>query len=169
MLTMIMAIDDDTQRLKAERIYSNYERQMFFAARRILKDDMMAEDAVHNAFEGIIRNLKMIEEPDSVRTKSYVIRAAKNSAINIYNKNKRMVPIEDYQIEKGVNIEDSTKELMEDIYRLPQLYRDIIILKALYGYTYREIAIAFHISESAAMKRMERAKKKLEQIMGGEK
>ncbi|MDD3185514.1 MAG: RNA polymerase sigma factor [Anaerostipes sp.] len=169
MLTMIMAIDDDTQRLKAERIYSNYERQMFFAARRILKDDIMAEDAVHNAFEGIIRNLKMIEEPDSVRTKSYVIRAAKNSAINIYNKNKRMVPIEDYQIEKGVNIEDSTKELMEDIYRLPQLYRDIIILKALYGYTYREIAIAFHISESAAMKRMERAKKKLEQIMGGEK
>lgn len=169
MLTMIMAIDDDTQRLKAERIYSNYERQMFFAARRILKDDMMAEDAVHNAFEGIIRNLKMIEEPDSVRTKSYVIRAAKNSAINIYNKNKKMVPIEDYQIEKGVNIEDSTKELMEDICRLPQLYRDIIILKALYGYTYKEIAIAFHISESAAMKRMERAKKKLEQIMGGEK
>ncbi|MDD4371947.1 MAG: sigma-70 family RNA polymerase sigma factor [Anaerostipes sp.] len=169
MLTMIMAIDDDIQRLKAERIYSNYERQMFFAARRILKDDMIAEDAVHNAFEGIIRNLKMIEEPDSVRTKSYVIRAAKNSAINIYNKNKRMVPIEDYQIEKGVNIEDSTKELMEDIYRLPQLYRDIIILKALYGYTYKEIAIAFHISESAAMKRMERAKKKLEQIMGGEK
>lgn len=83
MLAIIMAIEDEKDRYKAERLYLTYRNIMFYAAKRILKDDARSEDALQNAFEGIIKNLNTIHEVDSIRTKSYVIRVAKNSAISL--------------------------------------------------------------------------------------
>lgn len=51
------------------------------------KDD--AEDAVHDTFIRIVRNMKSIDEPESDKTLSYVIKATKNNAINLLHKNKK--------------------------------------------------------------------------------
>lgn len=154
MLAMIMAIEDDNDRQKAEQLYLTYQNVMFYAAKRILKDEVRSEDAVQNAFEGIIRNLNAIDEINSIRTKSYVIRAAKNSAISLYRKDRHMmsyyedVAYEDLNMFESMDIDDNVKNLMEAIYQIPQLYRDILILKVLHGYSNKEIANAFKISQS---------------------
>lgn len=171
MLAMIMTIEDDKERHKAEQLFLIYRNIMFYAAKRILKDDARSEDAVQNAFEGIIRNLNAIDEINTIRTKSYVIRAAKNSAISLYRKDKHMmlyyedVVYEEIKVFQSMDIEDNVKNLMEAIYQIPQLYRDILILKVLHGYSNKEIGNAFKISESVVRKRMERAKTKLRGIL----
>lgn len=171
MLAMIMAIEDEKDRRKAEQLYLTYRNVMFYAAKRILRDDARSEDALQNAFEGIIKNLDMIDEVDSIRTKSYVIRAAKNSAISLYRKDSRLVSFDEEfttsEIEPSqtMDIEDNVRYLMEAIYQIPQIYRDVLILKSLHGYSNREIAAAYQVSESVIRKRMERAKMKLNHIL----
>ncbi|MBS7008039.1 RNA polymerase sigma factor [Anaerostipes sp.] len=173
MLAMIMAIEDDKDRHKAEQLYLTYRNIMFYAAKRILKDDARSEDALQNAFEGIIKNLDAVAEIDSIRTKSYVIRAAKNSAISLYRKDSRFVSfdeefaVSELEMFQSMDIDDDVRNLMEAIYQIPQIYRDVLILKSLHGYSNREIAAAYRVSESVIRKRMERAKAKLNQILEG--
>ena len=82
-------IDSDEDKSKFETIYYEYRERMFSAAFDILNNNEDAEDAVHNAFIGIAKNMKSIGEVKSNRTLSYCIKAAKNSAINIFNKKKQ--------------------------------------------------------------------------------
>lgn len=171
MLAIVMAIEDEKDRYKAERLYLTYRNIMFYAAKRILKDDARSEDALQNAFEGIIKNLDVIGEIDSLRTKSYVIRAAKNSAITLYRKDRRFVSfdeefaVSEIELSQSMDIEDDIKYLMEAIYQISPIHRDVLILKSLHGYSNREIAAAYRVSENVVRKRMERAKLKLKQIL----
>jgi len=141
MLAIIMAIEDEKDRYKAERLYLAYRNIMFYAAKRILKDDARSEDALQNAFEGIIKNLNAIHEVDSIRTKSYVIRVAKNSAISLYRKDRRFVSfdeefaISEIELSQSMDVEDDVKYLMEEIYQISPIYRDVLILKSLHGYS----------------------------------
>ena len=57
MLYMSM-LDTQEEKSKFEEIYIQYRKLMFVCAKSILKDDALAEDAVHNAFIKIIRHLQ---------------------------------------------------------------------------------------------------------------
>lgn len=45
----ISAIESSDDRDKVEQLYTKYEKVMFLTAMKYLKDNMLAEDAVHNA------------------------------------------------------------------------------------------------------------------------
>ena len=76
-------IDDAEDLALFEEVYEEYYRQMFFKANRILNDTYEAEDAVHDAFMGIARNMKTVR---AIRDKAdlyyYMVRAAENAAYN---------------------------------------------------------------------------------------
>ena len=76
-------IDDAEDLALFEEIYEEYYRQMFFKANIILNDTHEAEDAVHDAFIGIARNMKTIR---AIQEKTdlyyYLVRAAENAAYN---------------------------------------------------------------------------------------
>ncbi|WP_343120639.1 RNA polymerase sigma factor, partial [Clostridioides difficile] len=55
----------------------------------ILKDDHLSEDAVHNAFLRIIKNIDKIDEVDSPRTKAFIVIIVERIAIDFYRKRKR--------------------------------------------------------------------------------
>ena len=55
-----LSIEDDADKVKFEKIYVLYKKKMWYAANSILSDAYLAEDAVHNAFIGIARNIKKI-------------------------------------------------------------------------------------------------------------
>ncbi|MCC8016083.1 MAG: RNA polymerase subunit sigma-24, partial [Clostridiales bacterium] len=90
MLYLYLAmIDDDIDRNKFEIIYYNYRKRMVYEAYIVLHNAEDAEDAVHDTFIKIARNIKSIDNPNSRKTLSYVLKAVKNTAINMYNKNKK--------------------------------------------------------------------------------
>ena len=76
-------IDDAEDLALFEEIYEEYYRQMFFKANKILNDTHESEDAVHDAFIGIARNMKTVR---AIQEKAdlyyYMVRAAENAAYN---------------------------------------------------------------------------------------
>jgi len=73
--------ESDKEKLRA--IYGAYKNRMYIAACKVLDDPYKAEDAVHEAFIAISNNLEKLSDTDSVSTASYVIKAAKNTALNM--------------------------------------------------------------------------------------
>ncbi len=157
----------DRQKLKA--IYEVYRNRMYVTAFRVLEDPYRAEDAVHEAFIAISRNIGKLGEVDSVSTASYVIKAAKNTALNMIKKNHRATEISLDEIkEKGEELlleELCTKETYKAVVRgvlaLPEKYRDVLSLYYLNELTVKEIAQTLSRKESTVKQQLSRGRKML--------
>ena len=64
LLFYTLLIEEDDDKAKFEKIYTLYRKKMWYTANSVLSDSYLAEDAVHNAFIGIAKNMKRIEEID---------------------------------------------------------------------------------------------------------
>ncbi|MBQ8981249.1 MAG: sigma-70 family RNA polymerase sigma factor [Eubacterium sp.] len=176
MLILDLSLSDDGDKSKFDIVYYEYRERMFFAAFDIVKNKEDAEDAVHNAFIGIVNNMNSIDDPLSKRTLSYVIKAAKNAAINIYNKNNK---IETVEYNDDINISDNdffdsitNKQKLDetvdaisnlkDTYKLPLYYYFVCDMKI------KDIATLLGLSTSAVKVRIHRGKKELLRIVGGD-
>lgn len=173
-------IDTEENKTKLELIYEKYHKLMFYIAYKILKDNPLSEDAVHDSFVKIIENLHNIEEVTCHRTKYYIVTIVRNTSINLYNyrKNKAYIPIEEIEYELFIDTEfekifnsdlDNLGDLGRAVIKLPVMYRDIITMKFVYNFTYQEIAFSLGITEVTARKRKERAKHKIKDLLEKEK
>lgn len=167
-------IDVENEKGKFEKIYTLYKGLMLSRAYEILRDRDLSEDAVHNAFVRILKNLKKIDEPESMRTKSFVMIVLENVAKTMYVKRKKekIVELDDnlaqsYDIAADTEVKLTAQYLAEKIAELPEKYRDILVLKYLNGLNDKEIASSLGISSAAARKRLQRARERLRSIAGG--
>lgn len=53
----MMLIDDEQNKSKFEKLYYEYRDRMMYVALSVLHNNEDAEDAVHNAFIGIAKNM----------------------------------------------------------------------------------------------------------------
>ncbi|MBA1334991.1 MAG: RNA polymerase ECF-type sigma factor [Firmicutes bacterium] len=174
MLPIYLAmLEGDEEKNKFESLYVTYRKLMFYVANRILNDESLAEDAVHQAFVKILENFDKVGEISCHKTKSYVVTIVRNAAINMYNRRKRhsTVPIEEaafYIAEEKLERTDDLDYLAEAVLKLPAIYKDALKLKYVQGFSNAETAKMLDISEAAVRKRLERAKRMLEEILGRE-
>lgn len=77
------------QKNLAEILYSNYSIFMYKVAYSILKDKILAEDAVQISFIKIMEHLDNIDISDKTKTRNFLGLICKNTAINLYNKQKK--------------------------------------------------------------------------------
>lgn len=169
-------IDNASDREKFATIYEKYKRKMFSVAYGILKDEYAAEDAVHEAFIAVARNIGKIKDADSTETAAYLCRAAKSRALNIYESKKReseRVGIlgEDTDIpfeEDGFNriiAEAEISDIAECINRLPEKYRIVIVLRYLDEMKPSGIAVTLGLNAETVKKRLLRGKAMLRDIL----
>jgi len=161
----LQAIASPEGKRKFEIIYRMYYKLMFCMANAILKNQYDAEDAVHQAFLAVAEHLEKIGEPNSRQTRNYLLVIVENKAIDILRKNTFFdyVALDETVLCKAEGYcEDDT--LSRCILRLPNKYRQVIILKYYQGYSTKEIAEILGISETNAIKLDQRAKKKLSQF-----
>lgn len=168
-------IQDEGNKSKFEKLYKAYRKIMFFEAKKILKDDYLAEDAVHQAFIKIINNLDKIDEKNCHKTKGFVVIIINRTSIDIYRKLKGIDTTSFDEMEFGIKDSGlSVEEIYEDknenmvlkaILSLPQNYSSVIMLKYSHGYSNDEIAEILGISEINVRQRLTRGKKRLEQIL----
>ena len=166
-LTMIDTPEDKN---KFEQLYMKYRRLMFYIANQILKDEYLAEDAVHSTFLKLIDNLDKIDEVDCHKTKSFIVIMVRNHSINMYNQRKRrkLIPFEGLEAIYSVNDDIDISELgtIEGaILKLPDIYRDVMILKYVHELSNTEIALQLDITEATIRKRLERARIKIKEIL----
>ncbi|MCH5303552.1 MAG: sigma-70 family RNA polymerase sigma factor [Ruminococcus sp.] len=168
-------VESEGDKEKFEQIYIRYKSLMLSRAFEILHDRGLSEDAVHNAFMRILKNLEKLDDAEHPRTKGYVMIVLENVAKTLYVKNKKQTVIElDENIAEKSNVEVDTEAKLtaefvaEKIAELPDIYRDVLTLKYLHGLNDKEIAAAVGISPVSARKRLQRAREKLKRLVGGE-
>lgn len=171
MLIYLAMLELEEDKIKFEKIYEKYKQIMFYVANKILKDDHLAEDAVHNAFLRIIKNIDKIDEVDSPRTKAFIVIIVERIAIDFYRKRKRekVSDIEEEYKNREINfsIEDEVckSNLAIALAKLNESYFQVLSLKFQYGFSNKEIANALNLGEENVYKRIQRARKKLKEIL----
>lgn len=164
-------IDSDDDKNKFEQLYLTYRQDMYKIAYSILKNNADAEDAVHQAFLSIANNFEKILEIPRQEIKAYIVIIIRNTAINLYNENKRSaertVELNENDVSVDVNfLEQYEYELLINaIKELPQMYKDIIYLYYLEEFTTKEIAKMLGVTVDTVYKRLERAKKLLKETL----
>jgi len=170
-------LDTEDEKERFEQIYNIHRDLMFYAAKRILKDESLAEDAVHSAFLKIINHLDKIEDINCHKTKAFLVIVVENTAKDIYNKQKKYsLPLDSFEtdllfsqnFEESVIAQISLSELVNNIKSLPDIYEDILTMHFIYDLTYKEISKILKISEPNVRKRIQRARQLLLQKIGKE-
>ncbi|MBQ8514050.1 MAG: sigma-70 family RNA polymerase sigma factor [Ruminococcus sp.] len=169
----------EEKRRKIERLYELYEQPMYRIAYAILHHVQQSEDAVHDAFVKIMRNLQQIDDISSPETKRYIVQIIRNTAINQYRKNAAdarrftelddtaaQIPDENNEVQQRlIHMEQS--EIAEDILSgLSPSEREILQLRCEEELSFKEIALRLSLSEAAVRKRFERAKKAAQKQKG---
>lgn len=165
MLIYMALIDSPSDQEKFEQIYSEYYAFLLYVANLILHNEHDAEDAVHEAFISVARNIKKVKEVDSPRTKSFLSVITERKAIDIYNKRKKLQVVELTDDMVGIPVEDSgEQDVAWAINQLSPRYREMITLKYRLGYTTKECAEILKIEPATASKLDQRAKARLEEL-----
>lgn len=153
-LSMIKSQEDKD---KFEYIYTNYRYTMLYEARQVLKDEHMAEDAVHESFIKIIKIISKISLENCNKLRRFLVLIVRHKSIDMIRKNDKVetIPIENIQdinenlrddvLDKVMSIE-GVKRLIEIITALDDIYRIPLELKVLYGYSHKEISEILDLS-----------------------
>ena len=171
MLAFYLSLADTPKdRRKIEILYHNYCHLMMHTARKILKKEEWAEDAVHDTILKLIGVLDRIDEQeiDSPRTKAFIYTITKNTALSFLKKEQRFF-LEDLPEIPVDNLLDQViaREYFERIAKLPEKLREPLLLSAYYGLSNRKIASLLGISEQLVHKRLKQARKRIESEESG--
>ena len=176
-MILTMTFDTLDEKNRFVEIYETYKYLMMKVAYDVLQDRFLAEDAVHNAFVSISEKMSQLEHMDETGIKRYLIVVTKNAAIDIWRKRtirsekemefdtvrEEMLPM--------TGTENSVdNEILDAFQRLPDIYRDVFLLKYAHCLENDQIAGALKISESTVRQRIARGKvllkKELEELDG---
>jgi len=177
MIIYLAALECESDRSKFEQLYMTYRQTMFYVANSILQDAAFSEDAVHQAFLRVIDHIQKISDVQCPQTKSFMVIIVRNIAINLYNARKKKAVLSLDELEEWtgedcntpadkVEADESFRKLVSLIKCLPEGYRSVLLLKYDNGYSTAEIALMLGLSEENVKKRLQRAKKKLKQMLG---
>lgn len=170
MLIYLTLIETEKNKRKFERIYLSYKQTMFYAAKRILKNEHTAEDAVHQAFLRVINHLDKINEDDYHKARAFLVVITEHIAIDIYRKQSKentlsFDELEIYIADNSLPEYEVFNEVSSAIEKLSLNYSTVLRLKFSQGYNNSEIAQILDITEDNVRQRISRARKKLEQLL----
>ena len=174
MITLLLrTIENETDRQRFISVYEKYKNLMHYVARSVTKDDMLAEDAVQEAFIKVAKSFSRIKKMDEDHLKNLLALIAKNEAVSIMRKEIRQHSSEEAFLESR-DI-DSAKddafseirytELKQAILDLPDKYRNLIYMVGVCELDLKEAASLLQISYETAKKRMQRARTILNQMV----
>ena len=185
MLVLFLSYLDDTEDKRYfEEIYYSYRKQMYLMAFSILENKLDAEDAVSKVFLRIAqKNWKTVcKIHNKTHLRNYLLKATKNTALNILSSKKREKDFFDSYSQKNNNSKyfsdddfldyicdkfDYSKAV-EAIANLSERYRTVLYFHYVLDMTVKETAKALNQSEDTTKKQITRGKKLLIDLMKGE-
>ena len=156
-----------TEERPAARVWLWAKDAMLREALRILRNQADAEDAVGDAMERIVKNEAKFSALSRNETVSLAVIYVRNTAINLYNENNRKpLPFDELpeepdfrdSPEEQVASEDEADRLLSLIGRMPDSYRDVLLLRVKYDMDIHEIAAVLGIRNGTVRTRLSRAR-----------
>ena len=174
-MILLFAFDSVSGRDKFDALYNRYHRLMLAKARDILRDEMLSEDAVSEAFIRVYKNLHKIDDPFSNSTAAFLVTIVKNTALTILKK-ERAIPSEelDDTARDGFNLESHVLSRLseERIYSLLDGLGDeaksVFLLKYAYDLSHREIGKILNMSENNVTVKLYRTRARLSELLAKE-
>ena len=144
-------------RQPVDELIACYQDNLYAVAFNICKNQMDAEDVVQETFVQYYTTKKQFEDKQHLR--AWLIRVAINKAKNLtrtfWRRNK--CSIEDYM--ETLTFEDTdSRNLFEEVMKLPDKYRIIIHLFYYEDYSVKEIAEILKLSEGNVKTRLSRGR-----------
>ncbi|MBQ3878736.1 MAG: sigma-70 family RNA polymerase sigma factor [Oscillospiraceae bacterium] len=169
MLVYLTMIDSPQDKDKFSEIYARYKGLMFHVVQTLVQNPEDAEDIVHQAFLYILDNLDKIEHVNSGETKSYILIVCEHLALDFLRRGKlhQAQPLEILEKTRWESMPTSA-EVGDLLLRLKPLYRDVIFLHYIHGYTEKEIAAQMGISYGNIRKILQRARAALQDLLNEE-
>ena len=156
-----------------EKLYNRYAQKMKGVACRYVGDMAKAEDVLHDSFVKVFEKIATLK--DNAIFEGWLRRIVVNEAIDSLKREKKLNEIinesgqlnSDSESDTGSAYEGiSAKDLMEALNSLPAGYKTIFNMYVVDGYSHKEIAERFTISEGTSKSQLSKAKeflrKKLE-------
>lgn len=154
-------------------LYKLYSKAMYNICLRMMKDEAEAEDVLQESFVKAFRNLGSYQYQATFG--AWLKRIVINTCITELKRRKlELSDVEDYDIadtsaESSSEVELDIRGVKAAISSLPEGYRVIFNMYAVEGYDHQEIGEILNISASTSKSQYSRAKKKLREMLGGQR
>lgn len=173
MLPVYMSIIDDADSKDYfEKIYYEHRKKLFSIAFRILKNKDDAEDALNITFMRVAQRFTKISQFPCHVLRKYLVIIVRNVSFTIYRQNQKAIENLDELSEELPNQNDHAlfsneqiEALKEALPKLPQIYKDVLVMYYYMAMTSKEIAKHLNISEANVCTRLSRARERLRKLM----
>ncbi len=166
LILYLSMLETEEEKDKLEQLYINYKKLIYSIAFEYMSNSFLAEDAVHNTFLKLTNYLDKIDDIYDHKTVTFIGIVAKSVCIDMLRKEKTLKQIElrlDGIIDNYCEDLD-IKDLLKKIDKLPEIYRNTVMLKYFYKMSNRQICDINGISIMTLRKRLSRAKKYLNEV-----
>ncbi|MCX4377535.1 MAG: sigma-70 family RNA polymerase sigma factor [Lachnospiraceae bacterium] len=167
MLAMYMALIEECDKEKFERLYYTYNKMMFEIANSILCNVSLADETVQDCMLKLANSITELPNIPSESAKALIISMVKNKARNNLKAEHydKVEPMDENQIPDTVMSDISFalryKELIEMVNTLEQQYREVLVMRLVNGLSVNEISEKLDLPYRTVETRIFRARKKL--------
>lgn len=160
-------VDSDDEKEFVACLYKKYKAYLFSVSLSILHSYSDAEDAVHETFVRIIKNLPKIKNADPDKTKSFITVIIRNLCYDIVRKNNHQTYDNEYETDERY-LSDTVKEaetrldfetVIKNIGKLSPTLKNISTLYFVLQYSVSEICEILGISEDSVYSAVSRSRK----------
>lgn len=156
-------------------LMNRYEAKLTRYLGRFLHDDDAVTDVLQDVLVKAYINIQSFDE--NYTFSSWVYRIAHNEALNVLKKKKStpfswfdpeaLVPYFAYhdKTEENIDLEVLKKDIEQVLIKLPESYREILVLYFYEELSYKEISLVLKIPISSVGVRINRAKKKAYELV----
>ena len=122
-----------------EEIFDEYFDKIYYKVLGSVKNPEDAEDITQEVFISVYKNLKKFREDSNIYT--WIYKIAINKVYDFFRKRKLNLELNDeiLDVEDGSDL-NSNIILKEQLSKIKDVEREIVILKDIYGYKLQEIA-----------------------------
>ena len=134
------------------------EETLYRVAKSLLYNDADCADAIQEAIVKAFSKLHTLKE-------TWLVKIVMNECYAIMRKEKRIISLDDYQMEDQASEQDDYSELYEAIFKLPEPVKLCVTLYYLEGYSVKEVAQILDVTESAVKNRLLKARAVLKESL----
>ena len=174
MLNLLLSIDDPIKRDLLLELYLGYKSRLLSYALKMLNDQAAAEDILHDVFVKLAENPQILKYDQADKNAPYLYIMIKNRCLNYLSRSKKVQPVKDIEIAEEADFtemlsrQETFQLAVQQIMALPDIYKDVLLLRFGNGLSDQEISEYLQISPDNVRVRICRALKSLQKSLAKE-
>lgn len=158
-----------------ESIYREHSSMVYWAAYSVVRSDSDAMDIMQNTFLRAIKHMGKLKDMEDGGLRAWLYRVSVNLALDIKRKQKREYPVDELPERESTALYDmpepsaisaeQRRMVREAIERLPDIYREAVMLHYYSNMTCADIGALTGAAEGTVKSRISRAKVRLAELL----